>query len=167
MYKRIVLLGMPCSGKSSIGKAVAEKLNCRYLDMDQVIEEKMHMTVEEIFAKYGEAKFRELEVMLAKKLSTMENLIISTGGGIVTRPEAIEPLANDESYVIFLKRGFYKIVNTPEWVKGQRPLLKNISTKDFHAMYMARMPLYQKYATVIVPNETDRADSINDILNKV
>lgn len=167
MYKRIVLLGMPCSGKSSVGKAIAEQLNCRFIDMDTVIEEKVHMKIEDIFSKFGEDKFRQLEELLAKKLGESEGVVISTGGGIVTRPAAIEALVNEETYSIYLKRGFYKIINTPDWVKEQRPLLKNISNKDFHNMYMQRVPLYTKYSTVIVPNETDRAEAISEIIEKV
>lgn len=167
MFKRIVLLGMPCSGKSSVGKAIAEQLNCKFIDMDAVIEEKVHMTIEEIFSKYGEDKFRQLEAILAKKLGESEGVVISTGGGIVTRPAAIEPLANEESYVIYLKRGFYKIINTPDWVKEKRPLLRNISNKEFHNMYMQRVPLYTKYSTVVVMNETDRTDAINEIIAKI
>lgn len=167
MYKRIVLLGMPCSGKSSVGKAVAERLNCRFIDMDTVIEEKVHMTIEDIFAKYGEDKFRQLEAILSKKLGESEGVVISTGGGIVTRPEAIEPLANEESYVIYLKRGFYKIISTPDSVKETRPLLKKISNTDFHNMYMQRVPLYNKYSTVVVNNDNDRAEAVEEIIAKV
>ena len=51
MYKRIVLLGMPCSGKSSIGRAVAAQMKCRFIDMDQMIEQRTGMTVPELFEK--------------------------------------------------------------------------------------------------------------------
>lgn len=167
MYKRIVLLGMPCSGKSSIGRAVAAQLKCRFIDMDQMIEQRTGMTIPELFEKKGEATFRKLEEILAKKLGQTQNVVISTGGGIVTRPESIEALANEESYVIFLYRSFYKLVSTPQGIINRRPLLREKSASEFHAMYKERMPLYRKYCTVEVKNETEREESVRDILEKV
>lgn len=167
MYKRIVLLGMPCSGKSSIGKTVARNLNCRFIDMDDMIEKRTGLTIPEIFEKHGEETFRNLECILAKKLSQTQNVVISTGGGIVTRPESIEALANPESYVIFLFRSFYKLISTPEKIMNKRPLLQNKSHSEFHAMYKERMPLYRKYATVEVNNETEREESVREIMDKL
>ena len=167
MYKRIVLLGMPCSGKSSIGRVVAKHLKCRFIDMDEMIEERVGMTIPEIFEKYGEDKFRQLECILAKSLAKTQNVVISTGGGIVTRPEAIEALAIDDTYVIFLFRSFYKLVSTPERIMNKRPLLKQKSASEFHAMYKARLPLYRKYCTVEINNETEREEAINEIMSKL
>ncbi len=158
---------MPCSGKSSIGKAVARNLNCRFIDMDEMIEERTGLTIPEIFEKHGEDKFRQLECILAKKLSQTQNVVISTGGGIVTRPESIEALAVPDSYVIFLFRSFYKLLSTPEKIMNKRPLLKNRSTSEFHAMYKERMPLYRKYANVEINNETEREDSVKEIMDKL
>ena len=167
MYKRIVLLGMPCSGKSSIGRAVAAQLKCRFIDMDQMIEQRTGLTIPEIFEKKGEETFRKLEEILAKKLGQTQNVVISTGGGIVTRPESIEPLAKEDSYVIFLYRSFYKLISTPQAIMDRRPLHKEKSASEFHAMYKERMPLYRKYCTVEVKNETEREDSVQDILEKL
>ncbi|MBE7055916.1 MAG: shikimate kinase [Ruminococcaceae bacterium] len=166
-YKRIVLIGMPCSGKSSIGRVIAKYLKCRFIDMDEMIEERVGMPIPEIFEKYGEEKFRQLECILAQSLAKTQNVVISTGGGIVTRPNAIEPLACEDSYVIFLFRSFYKLVGTPERVMEKRPLLKERSASEFHAMYKERMPLYRKYATVEINNETEREESVNEIMNKL
>ena len=167
MYKRIVLLGMPCSGKSSIGRAVAAQLKCRFIDMDQMIEDRTGMTVPEIFEKKGEETFRKLEKILAKKLGETHNVVISTGGGIVTRPDSIAPLANEESYVIFIYRSFYKLINTPQRVLDKRPLLRDKSPSEFHAMYKARMPLYRQYCTVEIKNETEREEAVLAILEKL
>lgn len=167
MYKRIVLLGMPCSGKSSIGRAIAKNLGCRFIDMDDMIEERVGMKIPEIFEKYGEDKFRQLECILAQTLAKTQNVVISTGGGIVTRPQAIEPLACEDSYVIFLFRSFYKLVSTPERILNKRPLLREKSASEFHAMYKTRMPLYRKYATIEINNETEREESVNEIMSKL
>ena len=125
------------------------------------------MTIPELFEKKGEATFRKLEEILAKKLGQTQNVVISTGGGIVTRPESIEALANEESYVIFLYRSFYKLVSTPQRIMDRRPLLRDKSTSEFHAMYRERMPLYRKYCTVEVKNETEREEAVQDILAKL
>lgn len=164
MYRRIVFLGMPCSGKTSIGKAVAKQLNCRFLDMDELIEKRMGITVPQIFERYGEAGFRNLEQLLAQRLAKTKQVVISTGGGIVLRPESIEPLL-PESFVVFLHRDFMKLANTPRRIMDKRPLLREKSMDEFFAMYRERLPLYRKYCTVEIPNDRHREDAVRRILD--
>lgn len=164
MYRRIVFLGMPCSGKTSIGKAVAKQLNCPFLDMDEVIEKRMKMTIPQIFERYGEDTFRQLEKILAQKLGKTKGVVISTGGGIVLRSESIEPLVKN-SFVIFLHRDFLKLANTPRQIMDKRPLLREKSIDEFFDMYQKRLPLYRKYCTVEVSNDRQREDAVEHILD--
>ena len=83
----IYLIGMMGSGKTTIGKLLAEKLDYRFFDTDDCIEQLAQKTVSEIFATETEARFRELESQILGKLSAHTNSTIATGGGIVQRPE--------------------------------------------------------------------------------
>ena len=84
-FERIILIGMPCSGKSSIGRALAQHYRLDFLDMDEEIVKTAGMSIQEIFESKGEAAFREIETQVAKKLSEAKNVLIATGGGVVTR----------------------------------------------------------------------------------
>jgi len=166
MIDRIVIIGMPCSGKSSIGRSVAQNLGYRFLDMDEIIEKKAGMTVNEFFKKYGETVFRKMETALCQKLATMHNVLISTGGGVVLRPNNMEILAKD-SYVVFLHRNFIKLASTPKRITDKRPVLKEKSTDDLLEMYELRLPLYRKYCTVEIPNDRNKIDAFELIIRAV
>jgi shikimate kinase len=83
----VYLIGMMGSGKSTIGKLLAEKLNYRFLDTDILIETIAGKTINEIFAQDGEVVFRELETQILGELSPYTRSLISTGGGIVLKPK--------------------------------------------------------------------------------
>ncbi len=83
----IYLIGMMGSGKTTVGKLLAEKLDYCFFDIDVAIEKLAQKTITEIFAIEGEARFRELESQTLRKISTYHRSAIATGGGIVQRPE--------------------------------------------------------------------------------
>lgn len=85
----IVLIGFMGTGKTSSGKKVAELLGMTFIDMDHVIEERENRKISDIFETDGEPFFRQLEFNLAKELSSQDNLVIATGGGIVLNQENI------------------------------------------------------------------------------
>ena len=79
----IILIGFMGSGKTAISQELGKKLNLPAIDMDDLIEEKAGMTTPEIFDKFGEKRFRELETEVAKELGEKSNIIIATGGGVI------------------------------------------------------------------------------------
>ncbi|MDA0578348.1 MAG: shikimate kinase [Verrucomicrobia bacterium] len=85
--KSIVLIGFMGTGKSSVGKALAKRLDLTFLDMDAVIEEREGIPISEIFTSLGEAHFRALERALTQELAESHGLVIATGGGIVLNPD--------------------------------------------------------------------------------
>ena len=118
----IILIGFMGSGKSTVGKILAEKLEMKFLDTDLEIEKEQGRSVQDIFSEKGEEYFRKLENEISKKLSTENNTIISTGGGIILNKENIEYLKKD-GVVFFLdvaKKTLYKRLISS---KG-RPLLE-------------------------------------------
>ena len=81
--RHVFLIGMPGSGKSSLGKRAAREIGLRFTDMDERITETAGMPVEEIFAAYGEKGFRQAETNLLCAMTRWQPTVISTGGGVV------------------------------------------------------------------------------------
>ena len=90
--KSIILIGFMGTGKSRVGKELAKKLGWRFLDTDDLIEEKCGMKIKEIFKKFGEKYFRDRESEAARKVGRLKGTVIATGGGIVLREKNIKNL---------------------------------------------------------------------------
>jgi shikimate kinase len=84
---------MPGSGKTTVGKILGSKLSAKFMDTDQIIEEQSGMRIEEIFEKFGEREFRELEKEVIASLSQTTNAVISTGGGTILNSENFKVLS--------------------------------------------------------------------------
>lgn len=89
---RVVLLGYMCSGKSTVGAALARRLDWRFVDFDVEIEHREGRTVKEIIATDGEDRFREMEAALTAEASEARLVVLSPGGGWITRPEMLDAL---------------------------------------------------------------------------
>ena len=139
----IVLIGMPGTGKSLIGKLLAELTGKTLQDTDAKIEEDAKMTIPEIFEKEGEAGFRDRESAICKKLGKERNLIIATGGGAILRPENVDALRQNGT-LVHITRSIDKLPT-----RG-RPLSKNIET--LKKMEAQRMPLYKAAADITFRN---------------
>lgn len=139
----IVLIGMPGTGKSIIGKLLAELTGKTLQDTDAKIEEEAKMTIPEIFEKEGEAGFRDRESAICKKLGKERNLIIATGGGAIMRPENVAALRQNGT-LVHITRSIDKLPT-----RG-RPLSKNIEA--LKKMEAQRMPLYKAAADITFRN---------------
>lgn len=139
----IVLIGMPGTGKSLIGKFLAELTGKTLQDTDAKIEEEAKMTIPEIFEKEGETGFRDRESAICKKLGKERNLIIATGGGAILRPENVDALRQNGT-LVHITRSIDKLPT-----RG-RPLSKNIET--LKKMEAQRMPLYKSAADITFRN---------------
>jgi shikimate kinase len=98
----VILVGLPGSGKSTVGAAAAEKLARAFLDLDAEIERREGRAIVEIFAERGEAYFRGLERQLTEELAVTGNMIVAPGGGWVTNPEVVA-LVRPPATLIYLK----------------------------------------------------------------
>lgn len=139
----IVLIGMPGTGKSLIGKFLAELTGKTLQDTDATIEEEAKMTIPEIFEKEGETGFRDRESAICKKLGKERNLIIATGGGAILRPENVDALRQNGT-LVHITRSIDKLPT-----RG-RPLSKNIET--LKKMEAQRIPLYKAAADITFRN---------------
>ena len=139
----IVLIGMPGTGKTTIGKLLAELTGKTLQDMDAEIEKEADMTIPEIFEKEGEAGFRDRESTVCRKLSKERNQIIATGGGAILRPENVDALRQNGT-LIHITRSIEKLPT------HGRPLSR--SMKALKKMEKERMPLYRKAADLTFHN---------------
>ena len=155
MLTNIILIGMPGSGKSTIGKMLAQTLEREFVDLDSVIEETADLTIPEMFAKCGEDYFRDLETAVARKEGAAFGRIIATGGGIVLRDDNYAPLAQN-GYIVCLERDLSKLP-----LDG-RPLSK--SPEALAAMQKRRAPYYEHFADASIDNNGIREDTIDHIL---
>lgn len=98
----IVLIGYRCSGKTSVGKIIAEKMNRIFVDTDKMIEEKTGSSIEEIVSREGWEYFRDIEKVVVEEVSSKNNLVIATGGGIVMKEDNMENL-KEKGFIVWLK----------------------------------------------------------------
>lgn len=129
--KNIVLIGMPGCGKTTIGKAVAKEMNKDFIDTDDEIVIKTGMSVPDIFEKFGEKKFREIEAEVIKEVSARQSAVIATGGGAVLNPENVS-LLKENGLIVFIDRPIDDLVTTDD-----RPLSSNrqLLEKRFEERY--------------------------------
>ena len=158
MKNKIVLIGMPGCGKSTIGKLVSKELNIKFFDMDKYIENMTSRTIPQLFEQ-GEDYFRDFETLACRELSEKSNILISSGGGVVKRKENIEIL-NKKSYIIFIDRPLQDLLNDIDI--SNRPLLKDGKEKIIK-LYEERYELYKSAADKIVNNDNHIRDTINEV----
>lgn len=141
--KNIVLIGYMGCGKSTVGKTIAKELEYLFVDMDTVIHDRCGMSIEQIFERYGEEYFRDLESQAAKDLSKNQCSVIATGGGIVLRSENITAL-RENGYIFFLDTPIDTIENRMSLLAG-RPLLMDKSPIQVRKHFEERLPYYQNH----------------------
>ena len=166
--KNLVLIGMPGSGKTKIGNYLSQKLNLSVLDTDAMVVEATGMAISEIFERFGEAHFRDLETQAVEKAARESGTIIATGGGVVLRPENMAALG--KTGVIFFRD------RPPEAIVGEdhkdRPLVgadKDAARERIFHLYAQRLALYKRYAHhYIAPTDTwqEAAEEIAAIFEK-
>ena len=158
MKNKIVIIGMPGSGKTTLGKILAEELNIKFIDMDEYIINKTGKTTVQLFEN-GEEYFRDIESETCKELAKFDKVLISTGGGVIKRKANIDVL-NEEGLIIFLDRPVENILGDVD--VSFRPLLKDGKEKLLK-LYDERYALYNEYADEIVINNSDVRSVIDRI----
>jgi shikimate dehydrogenase len=152
--ENIVLIGMPGCGKTTVGKALAERLGRTFVDADEALVNDAGRTIPDIFATDGEATFRQMETNILAQLGMQSGLIIATGGGCVTRQENY-PLLHQNGTIFWLTRDLEKLPT-----EG-RPLSLRSKLED---MYLIRKPLYERFADHIIGNNDTTETALEQIL---
>jgi len=160
---RIALVGLPGSGKSTIGRQLARRLGLNALDTDHVIEERLGCSIREYFEREGEGSFRDVEQAVIDDVTQSHNGILSTGGGSVLRSENRENL-HSRCHVVYLRSSPEEIFRRLRH-DMQRPLLQvEDPLTRLRDLYAIRDPLYHETAHFVV--ETGRP-SVANLLNIV
>lgn len=166
--KHLIFIGFMGSGKTTIGKLMAEKLALPFIDTDAAIEAQEGKTISQIFAEKGEAFFREKEREFISGLSTEKPSVISVGGGFPAQPNAIE-LLNKLGLVIYLNTSLITLIKRLKDERERRPLLSNLSDAEFHPfveeLLSVRVHFY-KQAKLIMPNESNKPNELVEKLIK-
>ncbi len=157
--QNIVLVGMPGSGKSTVGKTLAAELSMPFVDTDELIVKKAGMEITEIFSRFGEEYFRDLESEVIKEAGLLNGTVISTGGGAVLRRKNVNELKKNGK-IFFLDRPVSELIPTDD-----RPLADK--KEKIEALYGVRYPIYCAAADITVGvSETpeNTADAIKRFL---
>ena len=136
----IVLIGLSGCGKTTLGKALAEKSGYAFLDADELIISR-YGEIQKLF-DISEEHFRECESEVIRNIKLENKTVLSTGGGVILKKENMDKLT--QNLVIYIKRDINKMTDT-----DGRPLLKKHS---LHELYNARRELYEKYADIVFEN---------------
>ena len=158
----IVLTGMPGSGKSTVGRLLAERLSMGFLDTDAMIEA-VHGPIPGIFASEGEAVFRQYELAAAYESANTMNTVISTGGGIVQTEAAMRVLL-ETGIAVYVDRPLEILLRETE-TEG-RPLLAS-GRSALIALYEKRHPLYNGFADIVAENTADAHRCVDTIVRKL
>ena len=161
-FKNIVLIGMSGAGKTTVGKYIASKLNMEFVNTDDIIVLNFGDTIEQIFSKYGEEYFRNLEKKVIEGLKEKENIVISTGGGVVIDEVNIDILKKNGIFV-YLEASIDTLVRNVKSSKENRPLLDNDNLySNIEEIYNKRKRLYISSADYIVQVDNKSIESIGD-----
>jgi shikimate kinase len=160
----VFFIGLMGAGKTTVGRAIARRLNRLFVDSDHEIETRTGARIPVIFELEGEAGFRVREAQAISELTRRKGIVLATGGGAVLRPENRQALAA-RGVVVYLRASAHDL-----WLRTRRdrsrPLLQTEDPRArLEALYAARDPLYREIADLVI--DTANTSSINALVHTV
>ena len=156
----IVLIGMRGSGKTTVGRILATKLEREFVEMDRLISQRAGLSIPEIVERYGWTKFRDMEEEIAGEVARLENIVNATGGGVVTREKNILELKRN-GILVWLKAGVDSLLRRigedttrPPLVSGRTP------REDIEITLAERQSLYQNAADLVIDTENKTPEEV-------
>jgi shikimate kinase len=134
------------SGKTTVAKKLARSLQFNFLDMDEVFEEKYHIQVADFFQKYDEQAFREIESKLIKETESLENTVISTGGGAPCFHDNLQWMKNS-GIIVYLQMSVAALVNRLSNAKRVRPLIKDLNDDELNDYITEQLKMRDEFYT--------------------
>ena len=164
---RVVLVGFMCSGKTSVGRDLARLLEWTHVDLDREVEGRAGISVAEIFARHGEARFREMEAEATELLAGREEVVLSPGGGWITRPELMDRLG-DRTLSVWLQVSPEEVLRRAAAAPGERPLLSGPEPLETVRRLMEERDRHYRRAHLALPTDgRDPAHTALRILHEV
>jgi len=158
-YKKIALIGMMGSGKSTVSKELAKKLNYNLYDTDEIFEKKYKSSIADFFKVFKEEEFRKKETEILKELIQKENIVISTGGGIILKKENRDLLFQDDVLTIYLETSPEAIYNRIKNDKT-RPLLLVENPKEEIKKILKNREKYYNLAKIKINTDNKSIEEI-------
>ena len=164
MKKNIIITGFMGTGKTVVAIELASKLGMKFIDMDQLIEERQEMSIADIFVRYGEKYFREQENKLVQELSQKENMVIATGGGTFLNLDNTRIL-NQEGQIICLYANPQALYNRLK-KNNNRPLIKgkNVLNK-INYLLEKRKQIYDNFEDKVDTTDLTIQEVVDNIIN--
>jgi len=164
MKTSVALIGFMGTGKTTVGKALAEKLNRQFIELDELIEKKAGKPISDIFKQEGEIAFRELEIEVTRDIANNKNVIIACGGGLVLNKINIDRLSQ-ECIIVYLTASVGVILRRTSNDAGKRPLLAVPDRfQQIKELLKFRRPYYKNSADIII--NTSKM-SINTVVMRI
>ena len=161
MKTNVALIGFMGSGKTAVGRVLAEKLNKQFVEMDSLIEQRAGKSIPKIFTQDGEIAFRQLEIELTKEVARGKSLVIACGGGIVLNKINIDRLKG-EAVIVYLTASPAVILKRTSADKNERPLLKNNKAATIGKLLRFRKPFYERAADITIDSSKLDINSVAD-----
>lgn len=171
----VFLIGYMCSGKTTLGRALAAALGCEFIDLDHYIEAQAGMKVREIFATQGESAFRKMEREALAQASSKVQAVIACGGGTPCAPGAMD-LMNSLGVTVCLKPLPHRLLQRLMHGRHKRPLIANIQSEEemmafANAKMSEREPYYNQaqyqFDSSWLENKTQIDRTIQDFLAQI
>ena len=159
---KICIIGMPGSGKTTVGKVISQKLNYKFFDTDEEIETITKLKIREIFKYNGESNFREIETRVLKSLINKNEIVISTGGGVILKNQSILR----KTFNIYLKCDLDVLVKRA-LRNHNRPLLLNDVERNMKILLKQRKDIYNKIADLEIDATSKLQNTIVNIIDKL
>ncbi|MCC0633364.1 shikimate kinase [Clostridioides sp. ZZV15-6388] len=160
--EKVILIGMPGSGKTTIGKLLSQEYNCSFCDMDDYINKISQKSIAGLFLE-GEDVFRNYETQACRELSASDKTVVSTGGGVIKKDINIEIL-KEVGIILFINRPIEKILEDINI--NSRPLLQDGKEKLYN-LYNERINLYKNAADIEILNDKSLNDAVYNIKNAI
>ena len=165
MLTKIVLIGPPGAGKSSVGRALSKELSMPFVDSDSEIEKVAGKTISEIFVDDGEQVFRKTEVEIVGKLLTDFTGVIALGGGAPITLETQQKLESSDFPIIFIDVSISQAANRVGFNKD-RPLLLINPRQQWLNLMNDRRPIYERLASEIVSSDNKKPVEVAKIISE-
>lgn len=163
--KNIFLIGFMGAGKTTVGKILAKRLRLTFIDLDEVIEKELNLTIQEIFSRYGEDFFRDAETKALRSIADKDRYVVATGGGVVLRKE---------NWQIMIANGITVYLRAPAevlWTRVRnntsRPLLQVENPFErLCELFTQRSPQYEQADLIVDTENVSPEDVAEEIIKK-